>query len=572
METQVALSTCVVLCNRDNKSMSPNVALPNDIEACHAIIRERFLIEEQQDEINQSLARDNEHLKFEIEQLKRYIYGQRSERHVEDDSQLTLFDKQQEATEEVQDDAEVLEEEIIYRRRKRQKSDRFPENLPREVQTIDVPEEQRHCSCCGEEMPIIDTDIRERLEYIPAKMVVHELHYPKRACGKCKTGVTVASPPSADQAGAALTEGSRYGFGVTSQIILGKYADHLPLYRLEDVFARAGVVIPRSTQVGLLDAAADLVGPLCELMKNSLLQSNVIGMDDTPVRLQDHSMPGRMRTARVWLARGREEAPYNVFFFHESRQRDGPVKFLGDYQGWVTVDAYGVNDGVYLGSGGRITASCCHAHARRKFESAKSNDPKRAARALVFYRQLYDIEDRASELSSEGRLQLRRAESLPLLEQFQGWLDIQHADTKVLPKSAIGGAVRYALNQWKPLLAFTTDGSLPIDNNDTERDLRRLTIGRKNWLFLGSSAAGDVAARMYTLIASASRHQLDLWAYLDDLLRRLADGKSDLASLLPDRWAAMHPDSIRSYRKTESLARAAKTKARRARRRKLAHR
>ena len=573
--------------------MSPADALPNDIEGCHALIRQQMEVKEKLSEqhnrlaaiaqdqgslneesirINQHLVRENEKLKFEIEQLKRYIYGQRSERHNPDDSQLTLFDKSAESTTEMEDDADVVEEEITYRRRKRSKSDRFPENLPREVRTIDVPEADRQCACCGEEMPIIDTDVRERLEYIPAKMLVHELHYPKRACGKCKTGVTVASPPSADQNGAALTSGSRYGFGVTAQIILGKYADHLPLYRLEDVFARAGVVIPRSTQVDLLAAAADLVRPLTERMKQLLLGSDVIGMDDTPVRLQDDSLPGKMRTARVWLARGRESAPYNVFFFHESRARDGPAKFLGDYSGWVTVDAYGVNDGVYLGSPGRILASCCHAHARRKFEAAKSNDPKRAVRALAFYRQLYDIEDRGSDLSSADRLELRRVESLPLLADFKTWLNEQNGDPKVLPKSAIGTAVRYALNQWQPLSSFTTDGNLPIDNNDTERDLRRLTIGRKNWLFVGSSAAGSVATTMFTLIASASRHNLDLWAYLDDVLRGLAGGEQEIDALLPDRWASDHPESIRRYREAESLARAAKTKARRARRRKLARR
>mgnify|MGYP006203043869 CR=1 FL=1 len=185
-------------------------------------------------------------------------------------------------------------------------------------------------------------------------MFVHELHYPKRACGKCKQGVKIASPPASDEDGAALSSGSRYGFGVTAQIILGKYADHLPLYRLEDVFARAGVVIPRSTQVGLLDAAADLVHPLANHIKTRLIESSVLGMDDTPVRLQDAGLPGKMRTARFWLCRGREEAPYNAFFFHESRERDGPSRFLKDYHGWVTVDAYGVNNGVYLGSGDRI--------------------------------------------------------------------------------------------------------------------------------------------------------------------------------------------------------------------------
>jgi transposase len=221
-----------------------------------------------------------------------------------------------------------------------------------------------------------------------------------------------------------------------------------------------------------------LVRPLTDHMKSLLIRSDVLGMDDTPVRLQDLSLPGKMRTARVWLARGREQAPYNVFFFHESRARDGPAKFLAEYNGWVTVDAYGVNDGIYLGSDGRIGASCCHTHARRKFEAATSNDPQRASRALAIYRQLYDIEDRGRELPAGERLELRRSESLPLLDEFKGWLDQQRSDPKVLPKSAIGGAVRYALNQWKPLLSFTLDGSLPIDNNDTERDLRRLTIGR----------------------------------------------------------------------------------------------
>jgi transposase len=545
--------------------MNKQEQLPSDIAACHGLIQE-------QDGALETLARENEKLKFEIEQLKRYIYGRRSERHAEDDSQLPLFEQIQASAPESTLAEEVILEEIHYSRRKRSKADRFPANIQREVITKDVPEAERACSCCGEEMPIIDTDVRERLEFVPATMVVHETHYLKRACGKCKQGVSIAPPPAANEDNAALTPGSRYGFGVTAQIILGKYADHLPLYRLEDVFARAGVVIPRSTQVGLLDAAADLLGPLNELMKSRIIASGVIGMDDTPVKLQDPSLPGQMKTARMWLARGLEMAPYNVFFFHESRERNGPSKFLEDFNGYVTVDAYGVNDGVYLGSGERILASCCHAHVRRKFEAAKGNDPVRAARALSFYRQLFDIEDRGSAMTAEDRLKLRQAESLPLMNSLKSWLDEQRADGRVLPKSAIGMAVRYALNQWKPLQAMLIDGRLPIHNNDVERDLRALTIGRKNWMFIGSTSAGEVAARMYTVVASAVRHHLDAWAYLNDVLRKLASGEVALESLLPDTWAMEHPNSIRSYRQAESLARAAKTKARRARQRKLTKR
>ncbi len=552
--------------------MSNAVRLPTDIRACHGLIEQRDSLIEQQDSVLQSLARELEKAKFEIEQLKRYIYGRRSERYTEDGSQLPLFEQQPESAPENEPAQDEVTEEITYTRRKRSKADRFPANLPREITTKDVPESERSCPCCGEEMPIIDTDVRERLEYVPAKLIVHETQYPKRACGKCKQGVSVAAPPAADEEGAALTPGSRYGFGVTAQIILGKYADHLPLYRLEDVFARAGVVIPRSTQVGLLDAAADLLAPLTELMKSRLIASGVIGMDDTPVRLQDDSLPGKMKTARMWLARGLDDAPYNIFFFHQSRERNGPAKFLQEFKGYVTVDAYGVNDGVYLGSGDRILASCCHAHVRRKFEAAKGNDPLLASRALSFYRRLFDIEDRGSSLSATDRLSLRQAESLPLLIEFKGWLDEQKADTRVLPKSAMGIAVRYAINQWKPLLLMLTDGRLPIHNNDVERDLRRLTIGRKNWLFIGSESAGEVASRMYTVVASAMRHHLDAWAYLDDVLRGLAGGNVELESLLPDAWGQSHPESIRTYREAESLSRAAETKARRARRRQLAKR
>lgn len=551
--------------------------LPDNLEACHSfILQQQAVIEQQQAEVeqqgetNEVLARKLECVSFELEQLKRYLFGRRSERHVDNPAQLELFEDLPPQTSEPAEE-EPFAEEITYRRRKaRSKADRFPESLPRQVQVIDVPESERTCACCGEEMPVIETDTRQRLEYVPAKLVVHELQYPKRACGKCKNGVTVARPPEPSEDGAALTAGSRYGFGVTAQIILGKYADHLPLYRLEDVFARAGVVIPRSTQVGLLDAAADLSQPLISHMIKRTLEPGVAGLDDTPVRLQDDSLPGKMRTARMWLARGREEAPYNVFFFHESRGRDGPAQFLGDYKGWVTVDAYGVNDGVYLGSSSCVKASCCNAHARRKFEAALPNDPKRASQALALYRQLYDIEDRARELSAGERLELRQSESVPLMDRLKSWLDDQAAERSVLPKSAIGMAVRYALNIWEPLSAFLSDGRLPIDNNDTERDLRRITIGRKNWLFIGSAAAGEVAATMTTLVASASRHSLDIWAYLDDVLRRLAAGDDDLDSMLPDRWRAAHPESVRIYRDAEREARRARTQKLRALRRKKA--
>jgi hypothetical protein len=313
-------------------------------------------------------------------------------------------------------------------------------------------------------------------------------------------------------------------------------------------------------------SAAFLLEPLAALMKQRLLASDWLGADDTPVRLLDPAHPEGVRLARFWLYRGPDTAPYNVFDFHESRSRDGPREFLGDYQGWVKVDAYGVDGGVYL-SNARMRASCCLAHARRKFDEAKSSHPRLAAEALGFFQQLYDIEDRARELTAEARQALRQAEVAPLLEKLRLWADEQA--THALPKLKLGEALGYLQNQWEPLTNYVHDGRLPIDNNAVERDLRALTIGRKNWLFIGSKQAGPRAAILYAVVASAARHDLDVWGYLRDVLERLAVGATDMASLLPDAWAAVHPEAIRDYRAHEREAVAAAKRARRERRRAL---
>lgn len=176
--------------------------------------------------------------------------------------------------------------------------------------------------------------------------------------------------------------GSDYGFGVYTQTIVNKFADQLPLYRGENIFARAGVVIPRNTQFGMLLNNATLIAPLISLMKSRVVSGNVIGVDDTSVQMQDAALPGKMRTARFWLYRGREDHPYNVFDFTESRGREGPAEFLNDFHGYAVVDTYGIKDGVYLGATDRIFAACCNSHARRKFSEAKANDPVAAAQAM----------------------------------------------------------------------------------------------------------------------------------------------------------------------------------------------
>jgi len=312
---------------------------------------------------------------------------------------------------------------------------------------------------------------------------------------------------------------------------------------------------------------AALIAPLLALMKSRVVSGNVIGVDDTSVRMQDPSLPGKMRTARFWLYRGREDHPYNVFEFTESRGRDGPAGFLSDFHGHAVVDAYGVNDGVYLGKQNQIFAACCNSHARRKFMEAKPNDAVAAAQAIAMYRGLYDVEDRAQGASADERLELRQRESIPLMNQLHDWLIEKSSDPRVLPKSLLGKAVRYTLNQWDELSVFLEDGSIPFDNNETEGELRSLTIGRQNWLFVGSRRGGEVAAAMYSLVSSAARHNVDVWAYVDDCLRQLAGGSTDYESLLPDVWRVSHPESIRVYRDAEKKSRRLTTQQRRVRRR-----
>ena len=186
---------------------------------------------------------------------------------------------------------------------------------------------------------------------------------------------------------------------------------------------------------------------------------------------------------------------------------------------------------------------------------------------MGFFQQLYDIEDRGRELTAEARQELRQAEAVPLLDKLCVWANEQA--THALPKLKFGEALGYLRNQWEPLTNYVQDGRLPIDNNATERDLRALTVGRKNWLFIGSPEAGPRAAILYTVVASAARHDLDVWAYLRDILEQLAVGSADLSSLLPDAWATTHPATIRSYRAHEREAVAAAKRARRQRRRAL---
>ena len=497
----------------------------------------------------------------ELAWYKRWAFGRRRERFSEGEGQGHLFELDFPPADESSDSATPLPEaeteiEIpSHRRRQRRKIDW--DKLRKIVHDHDLTPEEKTCSCCGCTMDRIGEDITRELELQPAILEAHIHVRPKYACSRCKNGVSTA--PLATRP----IPGGIAGPGLISEVIVSKFSDHLPLYRLEDILTRYGVYFSRSTLCGWVKAAACLFLPLYDLQRQLVLQSALMWTDDTHVTVlggREGSFPGYF-----WTYIGDDQHPYSVYDFTLRRTRDGPASFLKSYSGYLHADAYTGYDAMFSDIGSGVIEVACWSHARRKFFDAVKSYPRPAHQVLEWIRQLNDIEDRARTWSVDARRELRMTEAVPVLDKIDSYLT-ELAPT-ALPKSTLGKAVTYARNQWEALRRYTEDGRLTIDNNLSERTLRHQAIGRKNWLFLGSEAAGPRAAVLYTILAGAKRHHLEPWAYVRDLLLRLHAEDRRLEELLPDRWAAAHPEAILHHRLEESRDKAVRTRARRAYRR-----
>lgn len=493
--------------------------------------------------------------------LRRYVFGQRRERFIDDPGQGHLFDIP-EILEEPGPAACPSVDEAAAQRSAAARSPRRTrlDHLPHIRIPHDLPEEEKTCSCCGGPKTRIGEDESRELDFIPARLEVKVHVLPKYACPKCRDGV--ASPPVPPKP----ISGGIAGAGLVSFVIVGKFADHLPLYRLEDILTRHGVFLSRSTLCDWVHNAAFVLQPLAELQRSLVLRSPVLWTDDTWVTV----LGGKLGSfkGRFWAYIGDAEHPYSVYDFTVNRGRDGPASFLKDYRGFLQADAYGGYDGIFVGSSGEIVEVACWAHARRKFDEARSNAPRDASQVLVWIQQLYDIEDRARELAPVERQLLRQCESVPILDRIENYVD--ELSRRALPKSTLGKAVTYAKNQWQALRRYVSDGRLTIDNNVSERTVRIQAIGRKNWEFIGSAEAGPRAAVLFTILAGAKRHCLEPWAYVRDVLLHLSGGATELEPLLPDRWAVTHPEHVLQHRIEESRRKAARKKDARQRRRERA--
>jgi transposase len=511
-------------------------------------------------------------LAHELALMKRWVFGSRRERFGADDPrQKSLFEVSEQPVD-VQDAAEPDDESSedecsdLRKKKKRRGHGRrpLPQFLPRKRTEHIVDGAELGCPECGQERVKISEVVSEQLEYTPASLFVVEHVQITYACQPCQEHVVTADkPPQPIEKGIP-------GPGLLAHIIADKYARHLPLYRQEEDLARYGVLIRRSTLAGWMAGSAECLLPLYDLMKRRVLASDVLGTDDTPVKVLDPELD-HTRTGRFWAYVGDDRHPDVVYDYTPNHKRDGPETFLKDYAGVLQADAFSGYDGIYYGSNGKIVEAACCAHARRKFYEARETSPEAAHQALAFFGRLYAVEHDAQTFSPEARRALRQEKSVPILNDLHVWLN--ETLPKLRPKSPIARAIKYCLKNWDALCRFTTDGNIPIDNNRTERTLRAQALGRKNWMFLGSDNGGRTAAVLYSFVASARRHHLDVEAYLADVLCRLPAITNPLAlrDLLPERWAKSHPEHVLQFRRTES-AQAAKRRrlSRRERRRRQA--
>jgi transposase len=473
-----------------------------------------------------------EKLTHEVALFRRYLYGRRSERLALDPAQLLLeFASWLQAMQEAPaaDAAPAIPDAPApARRHPGHGRTPLPARLPRRRVEHALPDERCTCTTCGARLTKIGEETSEQLEYQPASLFVIEHVRAKYACPACE-GQVITSPMPAQP-----IDKGKPGPGLLAQVITAKYADHLPLNRQVDIFARHGVALTRQTLCDWVAATADVLAPIYEDLTASVLASQVIHTDDTTVPVQD---PARTQTrdGRLWVYVGDQEPADIVYDYTPTRSRAGPIAFLGDFRGYLQADAYAGYDALY--ATGRVIEVGCWAHARRYFWEAKATDAPRALTALGFIQQLYRVETEAKGLDPAARRTRRQDQARPVLERFKPWLDEQVG--LVLPKSPIGEGVTYARGQWPALTRYVEDGALAIDNNAAERALRRVVTGRKNWLFCGSDEGGTRAAILYSVVATCKAHGIDPWAYLRDVLERIPTHPNRRrAELLPRAWMA----------------------------------
>jgi transposase len=468
-----------------------------------------------------------EKLRFEIAVLKRQKYGRSSEQADRELLQMQLRLEDLEAQLAARP-AHTLPppKELAVKPVRRP----LPDHLPREQIT-----HESACACpsCGGALRCAGEDVAEMLEWVPERYKVIRHVRPKFACTKCEKLVQAPAPSRPIARGLA-------GPGLLAHVLVSKYADHLPLYRQSQIFARDGIDLDRSTLADWVGGASELLSPLIEALGRYVLSAEKLHADDTPVPVL---CPGRGTTkqGRLWTyvrddrPAGSQEPPAVLMRYSPDRKGERPNAHLTTFAGVLQADGYAGFNGLYDRPKDPLIEAACWAHARRKFfDLHAANGSPVAAEALQRIGELYAIEDEIRGKPPDERRHVRQARAGPALEALHTWLHEQLA--KVAKKSEFAGAIRYALSRWSALTRYRDDGRIEIDNNAAERSLRAVALGRKNWLFAGSDDGGERAAGIYSLLGTAHLNGLNIEAYLRHLFARLPEHPINrIEELLP--WA-----------------------------------
>jgi transposase len=478
------------------------------------------------------LSTDNRLKQFKIDQLthemavlKRWKFGGRSEQLAAE--QKTLFDETLDA------DLAAIEVELEALRgapaaevvKEQPKRTPLPANLPRR----EIRHEPESTTCgCGCAMKRIGEDVAEKLDYTPGVFSVERHIRGKWVCAKCETLIQAPVP-------AAVIDKGIPTAGLLAQVLVSKYADHAPLYRQEQMLARAGVAIARSTLGEWVGVCGVRLQPLVNALRAAMLERAVLHADETPVAML---VPGKGKThkAYVWTygTTSLDTLKAVVYDFAQGRSGQNARDFLGEWRGTLVCDDYAGYKALFEDGG--VTEAGCMAHARRKFHELWANHKSTlAGEALTLFRVLYDVEREAQDLGAEHRLQLREAKSRLIADTLHEWLTLHRQ--KATDGTAMAKAIDYSLKRWIALTRYLRDGAVPIDNNWIENRIRPIALGRSNWLFAGSLRGGQRAAAVMSLIQSARLNGHDPYAYLRDVLERLpTQPNRRIDELLPHRW------------------------------------
>ena len=485
-------------------------------------------LDEKLSETSQNLSHANGKLvayREEIQLYRRMLFGQKRERYVAADNQMSLTlgkDRQEEAARKKQHT-----EKISYVRRKagqRKHPGRvsLPDHLPVEEIEIYPPGDLSGKVCIG-------TEITDKLEMVPAKAFIKRfIRYKYATRGDADQGVLIGDLPG------EVVDKSIAAPSVQAAVMVDKYVDHLPLYRQLQRFSRHDITIAASTLGGWVEAGADRLSILYDHFVADVKAQGYLQVDETPVRVQDPKKKGSCHRGYYWVY----YSPLSkavLFDYQATRGRDGPERILDDFKGYLQTDGYGVYDHYQDQTGIRHIG--CWAHARRYFEKALDNDYEQAGHAMKKIQELYEVERQARQekLSPSDRKQLRLEDSLPVLDELGEW--ISEVGPQVLPQSPIGKAMHYTAVRWENLKDYLYDGHLEIDNNLVENQIRPLALGKKNWLFAGSHNAARRSGMIYTMMGNCKIHKVNPYEWLHYVLQHILDTRyEDVRSLYPQNF------------------------------------